>query len=140
MKYTDKALKKLREGGLKVTPQRLAVIRFFADSRTHHTPQDIYAALEEAYPSLSVATVYNTLEALERIGVVTRISAENGRTYFDPHVTQHHHAFCENCGAVHDLVDTDGSLELDLSPDLVKGFQITGYHVWVRGLCRECEK
>src|ERR1700755_83692 len=91
------AARALRDAGLKATPQRLAILRSLASDETHPTAQELYERLSTDIPGLSVATVYNTLSALTRIGHCTPLEL-GGPLRFDPNVDPHDHAVCERCG------------------------------------------
>jgi Fe2+ or Zn2+ uptake regulation protein len=96
------AARALREAGLKATPQRLAILRSLAGDETHPTAQELYERLSEEFPSLSVATVYNTLSALTRIQRCRPLEL-GGPLRFDPNVDAHDHAVCERCGSIRDV-------------------------------------
>ena len=104
----------LRQAGLKLTPQRLAIVRALADDPTHPSAQELFERLRTSLPTMSFATVYNTLAALAEAGLCaarsfsTRRSASHraaarGVTRFDPNVVPHDHAVCDACGAVSDV-------------------------------------
>ncbi|MFW6049965.1 MAG: Fur family transcriptional regulator [Myxococcota bacterium] len=125
----------LRDAGLKVTPQRLAVFRALWGDETHPTAQEIYERLQEEFPSMSFATVYNTLDALAGIGRV-RPLALGGATRFDPNVEPHHHAVCDRCGAVRDVPASPHQARR--TPAEVSGFRVRRVERLYRGLCPDC--
>ncbi|HEY2733101.1 MAG TPA: Fur family transcriptional regulator [Polyangiales bacterium] len=96
------AARALREAGLKATPQRLAVLRSLSGDETHPTAQELHERLAAEFPSLSVATIYNTLSALTRIGRCIPLEL-GGPVRFDPNVEAHDHAVCEQCGSIRDV-------------------------------------
>ena len=124
----------LRQAGLKATPQRLAVLRALAGDQTHPTAQDLYERLSTAFPSLSVATVYNTLAALTRVQRCRPLGL-GGPVRFDPNVVPHDHAVCERCGSIRDV-----PLPLPLAPPIAgaAGFRVERVERIYRGLCAEC--
>jgi Fe2+ or Zn2+ uptake regulation protein len=126
----------LRDAGLKVTPQRLAVFRALWGDETHPTAQEIYERLQAAFPTMSFATVYNTLDALASIGRV-RPLALGGATRFDPNVAPHHHAICDRCGAVRDVTPRATT---ERPPRDVGGFQVDRIERLYRGLCPRCRR
>src|SRR5260370_35499369 len=96
-------LRDLRRSGLKLTPQRIAIVRLFADDSSHPTAQDLFDRLRPVFPSMSFATVYNTLDALARTGLAgtERLSGKRGdAARFNPNITLHHHALRDQAGAV----------------------------------------
>lgn len=126
----------LREAGLKVTPQRLAVFRALWGDETHPTAQEIYERLQVQFPTMSFATVYNTLDALASIGRVRALTVGGGATRFDPNVATHHHAICDRCGAVRDV--PAGTRPVERVPRTVSGFRVRRVERLYRGLCPEC--
>src|SRR3954469_20314203 len=97
----------LRERGARVTLARLLVHRHVRAGEGHVTAEQIHAAL----PTLSPATVYSTLELLEELGFVRRLSPPRGLAVYAPRTQPHHHMICRSCGRMEDLDATvDASL------------------------------
>src|SRR5262245_62257453 len=92
----------LKRAGLKLTPQRIAIVRELAGDRSHPTAQELFERLKPAFPTMSFATVYNTLDALAKLGLVGSLRLGSA-VRFDPNTAPHHHAVCDGCGAVVDL-------------------------------------
>lgn len=115
----DAMLADLRRAGLKMTPQRIAIVRLFAVDRSHPTAQGLYDRLRPAFPSMSFATVYNTLDALGRSGLSSTIRVGHAAR-FDPNPRPHHHAVCDVCGEVEDVPADDATTQADqrLPPSL----------------------
>src|SRR5579883_3446935 len=143
---TDAMLRDVKRAGLKLTPQRIAIVRLFADDETHPTAQDLFERLRPEFPSMSFATVYNTLDALARAGLagIVRLPGKRGdAARFDPNTGPHHHAVCDGCGAVLDL--PAGSLEP--TPAVMRklrraapGFSVRAVERTYRGLCAACAR
>src|SRR6185369_982204 len=93
----------VRASGLKLTPQRMAIVRELAADPTHPTAQELFERLRPALPTMSFATVYNTLDALASAGLCAALSLSPGPSRFDPNMRPHHHAVCDRCGLVRDL-------------------------------------
>jgi Fur family ferric uptake transcriptional regulator len=92
----------LRERGERITTPRRAVIELLASTHEHLTVDDIASRLHVLHPSIAPSTVYRTLEALQRLGMVERIHRGQGATFF--HLAQaHQHLVCEVCGKVSDI-------------------------------------
>ena len=127
----------LRSAGLKLTPQRLAIVDCIADDETHPTAQELYERLKPRFSTLSVATVYNTLSALTSIGACRQISM-GGIGRFDPNVTPHDHAVCESCGAMRDV--EQGERDGDTQSCSLPGFQVKRVEKVFRGLCAQCAR
>jgi Fe2+ or Zn2+ uptake regulation protein len=137
-------LRDLKRAGLKMTPQRIAIVRLFAEDDSHPTAQDLYERLRGAFPSMSFATVYNTLDALARAGLagIVRLPGKRGdAARFDPSTAPHHHAVCDGCGAVLDV--TAGTLSPTLAARekvrrVAPGFDVRAVERIYRGLCAQC--
>jgi len=97
----------LRSAGLRVTPQRLAILRCLRNTTSHPTPEAVYRRLLPDFPGLSPNTVYLTLRTLEEAGLLRRISLEGSVQRYDADVTPHVHLVCRRCGRVDDC---DGGL------------------------------
>src|SRR5690348_5085426 len=102
----------LRARGQRVTHPRLLVHRHVRQGDRHLTADQVYAELSPELPSLSPATVYGTLDLLDELGLVRRVSTPRGATTYDSRVDDHHHVICRVCGRVQDLdadVETDAA-------------------------------
>lgn len=139
-------LRDLRRSGLKLTPQRIAIVRLFAADGSHPTAQDLFERLRPEFPSMSFATVYNTLDALARAGLagIVRLPGRRGdAARFDPNSTPHHHAVCERCGAVIDIAA--GTLAPTAASakrlqQAAPGFSVRTVEKVYRGLCATCAR
>lgn len=138
--HVDLVLARLKAAGLKLTPQRIAIARELAGDLTHPTAQDLFERLRGAYPTMSFATVYNTLDALARCGL-TRALQLGGAVRFDPNVTPHHHAVCDVCGAILDVPaappDRDDLARVERH---AAGFRIRVEETTYRGTCATCAR
>ena len=137
----EEVLADLKRAGLKLTPQRIAIVGALVDDATHPTAQDLYERLRPAFPTMSFATVYNTLDALTALGRVGSLRL-GAAVRFDPNTSPHHHAICDSCGSVVDLpaevappaceTATHQSIEQTF------GFTVRAEERSYRGLCRPC--
>lgn len=136
----------VRAAGLKLTPQRLAILRELATDPTHPTAQELFDRLRAELPSMSFATVYNTLDALARAGLCASLSLSPGAARFDPNMLPHHHAVCDRCGQVRDIpIDLGAEKKtralarpapktLTAAP----GFEVRAVERIYRGVCAAC--
>jgi len=99
---TDELISKLREKGYKVTPQRLAICELALSSKDHPTADQIYQMVIKKYPTISLATVYQTLRLLTDIGLLRKLEFSGDGSRYDPNMAPHINIFCLNCGEVHD--------------------------------------
>lgn len=136
------AAQTLREAGLKATPQRLAILRALAGDVTHPTAQELFERLRTDFPTLSVATVYNTLSALTRMQRCVPLEL-GGPVRFDPNVSAHDHAVCERCGGIRDVMQPEaaaagGDTTLERAEPTLTGFRVRRIERIYRGLCAQC--
>src|SRR5690625_1504373 len=96
----QKALDILKESGVRITPQRYAVLEYLLTSMSHPTADEIYKALEGKFPNMSVATVYNNLRVLKNIGIVKELTYGDDSSRFDSNLTEHYHVICETCWTI----------------------------------------
>lgn len=127
----------LRNAGLKVTPQRLAIVECLAGDFTHPTAQELYDRLRVRFPTMAVATVYNTLSALDSIGQCRRLDM-GGAIRFDPNSTPHDHAVCEQCGSIRDVSIDEGGDPPAAEPADLPGFRVERVERIYRGICASC--
>jgi len=127
----------LKSLGLKATPQRLAILEFLDRNRSHPTVEAIYKALKPFYSTLSMATVYNTLDTLQKAGKVKELTINPLRRHFDPDTSFHHHFFCRSCQGITDL---ERNLDCFHTPDIPNGLKVEEVVMYYYGLCFECQK
>ena len=128
----QRMLDQVRAAGLKLTPQRIAIVRELADDASHPTAQDLYARLRVELPTMSFATVYNTLATLADAGLCSSRALSEGPTRFDPNTSPHDHAVCDACGSVVDVVQGK------VGGKAPRGFQVRLVERIFRGLCAGC--
>src|SRR5207245_10614711 len=95
-----------RAAGLAVTPQRLAIFRHLAATENHPSAEELHATVRRELPTLSLATVYKTLDTLATVGAVRPVSRLGARGRWDANGTSHHCAVCTVCGGVIDVAAT----------------------------------
>jgi len=119
--------------GVKRTPQRLAILKYLEGNKNHPSAEDIYREMKKAFPTMSFATVYNTLEALRGHGCITRLTIDPERRRYDPDTTLHHHLICSRCKKIVDI-----HMGFDISLPDTKGYKLIGSHIEFYGICPEC--
>jgi Fur family peroxide stress response transcriptional regulator len=126
------------EQGLALTPQRLAIYQVLAGDDSHPSAEEIYRRVKPVIPSLSLGTVYRTLELFEQQGLVSRVHALGEQARFDANLDVHHHLVCIRCRRVIDFHDP--CLErLPIQAESLGGFRILGQRIHLLGLCSECQ-
>ena len=99
---------RLRTVGLRLTRQRLALARLLFDGDDRHvTAEQLRGEATAASIPVSLATVYNVLNQFTAAGLLREVVVDNGRSYFDTNIDDHHHFFCEASGALQDIAGQD---------------------------------
>ena len=127
----------LRRKGYKATPQRIAISRFVLRNRNHPTVQEVYNEVRQTYPTVSLATVYKTLNFLSELGLVQELPFLHGETRFDSYVEPHVNLVCRRCGKVNDLENRLAREVVTRIANTTK-FTPTGQRLDVYGLCQRC--
>jgi Fur family peroxide stress response transcriptional regulator len=127
---------RLTTGGLRLTPQRQQVYDVLIQKRDHPTAEEVFIRAKQAMPDISMATVYNCLDALVQCGLVRQVQLERGATRFCPNMEEHCHYYCDECGTVFDVALAGNSTVVPRP----KGFKIDHYEIAVHGLCAGCAK
>ena len=131
----DEIIKLLRKNKIKITPQRIAIIEFLERNGDHPSADQIYNELKEGFPSMSLATVYNTLEMLENIHEVIRLNISGDpRVYYEYDTDFHHHFYCNECNKIYDVYICCPN-EKNKS---IEGHKIEEIQAYFKGICREC--
>lgn len=128
---------RLRASAHRVTSQRLLVYRALCERTGHLTAEQVLAAVQRAMPKISLPTIYATLELLEEIGLVRRLSAGTGALLFESRMSRHSHAVCLSCGVVIDIDEPPLASQAAASA-AAAGFAAEDTEVLVTGLCQEC--
>jgi Fur family transcriptional regulator, peroxide stress response regulator len=129
---------RVRGAGLKLTPQRFAVLDFLVRSREHPTADQISAALNSSFPRASRATIYNTLNALRDAGLVHEVYMDDAVARFDANLDEHHHFVCRICDRLEDVpFEVVGELP---ARRLKPGHTVENYEIVMRGVCARCQQ
>jgi len=128
----------LRDHGLRLTPQRMAVVKYLAENRDHPSVEQLFEAVRPNFPTTSLATIYKTVAVLQDIGEVSelRLGQEMAR-YDGANPQPHPHAACTRCGRVID-VDLETDPDWAAKVEQTTGFQIDTYRIDFFGICPEC--
>lgn len=136
-KRVDAMIQACRAAGLKVTQQRIGLLRELLAVGEHLSAEALFERLKSEYPTLSLSTVYNTLQTLARLGEIGVVTQPDGPTLYDPTLESHHHLHCRQCGGVFDVF-SDGAPMLDTERMQAGDFEIGDAQVLFRGRCPEC--
>lgn len=133
----DDAIQILRKTGVRITPQRQAVLRFLIESNSHPTADEIYKALSPQFSNMSVATVYNNLKVFKDSGLVKELTYGDAASRFDFETDNHYHVICSECGKITDFhyprLD-----EVENIAQHITSFAVTHHRMEIYGVCPEC--
>ena len=131
---TDRGItERLAERGFRLTPQREHVYSVLMQERDHPTAEQLFLRAKNGMPEISMATVYNCLDALVKCRLVREVNLDRVAMRYCPNMREHFHFYCDTCGEVFDIDFTQtGQLKIP------KGFQATGYEISVHGSCPAC--
>ena len=129
----------IREQGERVTTARRALVTALVQAKGHVTADDLAALVQKAQPDVHLSTIYRSLDALERIGVVDHVHLGHGRAVYHLADEPHQHLVCEVCGAVVEVPDATFA-ELGGVLRRRYGFTIRPNHFAVLGRCRDCAR
>jgi Fur family iron response transcriptional regulator len=128
---TKELARRLRAAGLRPTQQRITLAKIlFADGDRHVTAEQLFASALGKGASLSLATVYNTLQQFGDAGLLRRIGLGGVRNWFDTNTEDHHHLVVEKTGEIVDLAPHN--LEIIDLPPAPLGYEITYVDVVIR--------
>ena len=127
---------RLRGAGLKLTPQRLAVLEYLQRAAGHPTAEQIGAALNRRFPQASRATIYNTLRALRDAGLVSELRLDDAVARYEANQASHHHFICRRCGRLEDV--SHDAVGPPPPGELGGGHTVETFEVVLRGLCAAC--
>ena len=130
---------RLRENGLRLTPQRMAVLRTIIRNQDHLSAEEIFEQVRVDFPMIGLATIYKTIAMLKELGAIEAINLPNeGARYDGSGQAPHPHFICTNCSRIMDLEDE--TLEELIAKLAAKtGLQIIKYRLDFFGLCQSCQ-
>ena len=144
----DKFKALLKENGLKVTTQRIAILDVLQSRPdTHLTAEEIYEYVREQYPEIGLATVYRTIQLLSDLHLIDKLNLDDGFVRYEigkmgsefESGHHHHHLICLGCGKVFSFEDDMlESLENRIKEKLQ--FDIVDHEVKFYGYCVKCQK
>jgi len=134
-------IERLKENGVTLTPQRMAVAEFLNRNMDHPTVDEIHRNIQRRYPTMSLATVYSTLDLLKQLGEVQELSIrKRGEVCFDPNPGLHHHLLCRKCGKILDIEFDHPSNCPIMAKESIDGCKVEEVQAYLYGICSECLK
>lgn len=128
----------LRQHHLKVTPQRLAIFHALSQTNAHPSAETIYNSLRESHPTMSLATVYKTLDALVKNHLIQQLNVGEDSYRYDYTTVPHPHIICTCCKQVFDIAP-DALPNLRAAVASVSDFEITHEQLYFYGTCPACK-
>lgn len=140
--YLEKRLadlqEKLRSEGLRITPQRRAILRALVMEQGHPTAEELHRSLLPEYPTMSLATVYKTITMLKHLGEVLELEFSRDNRFDGHNPRPHPHLICQGCGRILDP-DVPGLAEMIDTLKKSTGFSVTTHRLDFYGLCPDCK-
>ena len=130
---------KLRNSGLKLTHQRMEVLREVSCCSDHPDAKQIYERVRTRIPAVSLDTVYRTLWTLKEVGLLNTLGPSQERVRFDANTDPHHHFICTRCGRTEDFYD-DRFNSLKIPREVRRMGAVEQARVEFRGICTKCKK
>jgi Fur family peroxide stress response transcriptional regulator len=127
----------LRDMGCKVTPQRLAIYEVLKNCNMHPTAETIYNIISSDYPTMSLATVYKTLDLLKETGIIQELNIAGNTSRYDVISKPHPHILCTKCGRIENM---DISLPKNMvsKAKKISGYDIQSFQLYFFGVCPYC--
>ena len=132
----EKYVNLLKTHSIKITQQRLEIIKYLDMHHTHPDVEEIYTELKKNHPSLSRTTVYNSLEILKKNRIIQSITISGSELRYDIEEGMHHHFLCKQCGAILDISITCPNMDHTVGG----GNRVEEVHGYFKGLCKNCIK
>jgi Fur family peroxide stress response transcriptional regulator len=130
---------KCKEHGMRVTHQKVMIYQSLLGSQDHPSPEKIYDKLKNTLHGLSLDTVYRTLSAFEKIGLIDLVQGYGTARRFDPMLEKHHHFHCRQCGTIIDFT-SDYYDKMAVPSDISRQCKVIKLQVTIEGLCKKCLK
>lgn len=130
----------LKEIGLKITPQRQAILELLEGNKGHPSAEGIYREILKQYPGVSFATVYNTLSKLAESGRIQVLDIDPSRRRFDWCTEPHCHFYCRKCGEVFDIPSRSPLIAglNEQGGGNLGGHRIDAVQFNLKGVCKDC--
>ena len=131
---------RLRELGIRLTPQRLAIAEVVVNSGDHPSVKEVFERVKAFFPYVTLATVYSTLDVLERAAIVRQLPFQHQSRY-DANLSPHANLVCISCGSVVDA-DVGQSMVAELQQILEteSEFEVAANRVDFYGWCSSCSR
>ncbi len=137
MQQLEQLVSNLREEGLRITPQRIAIVDYLLKTPDHPSAEQIHKTIRKKYPMVGLSTVYKTLDLLKEKRLVNEIEVE-GEARFDAHTDEHINLVCMNCGKIEDM-DEKSLKEIQSKIAKKSKYRIVKSSFELFGYCNKCK-
>ncbi len=134
----DKFIEKCKEVGISATSQRIIIYKAIMDDKSHPSPEELYAKIKDENPTISLATVYKTLETFSEYGFIKKVTPLHVKVRYEPNIERHHHMVCVKCGKIYD-VKSDELNYIELSDKILGKNILLDYSIQFNIICEECQ-
>jgi len=139
MEKVEQRFEWLKKAGFKITNPRKNILRFLKNNRNHPTAEDVYQEIRKIHPSISFRTVCKNLKTLRDLGEIQEVTIDSKKLHYDPDTSEHVHVFCENCGAIENLIWSDFIVRNVRAFGFGKfPFEVHRVKICLTGLCENC--
>jgi len=133
----ESSIQRLHEKGLKVTPQRIAIIEAIENSGDlHPSALQIYREARKKSPKLSLSTTYATIKEFSRLNLIKTLQFDRVENRYETELKDHINLICESCGKIIDYHSSESAIRVQIAKRT--GFQATDSRLEFYGLCRTC--
>jgi len=131
-------LDKAKALGIRLTPQRMELLRALSATTKHPTADDLYRHVKEILPSVTQATIHRNLQELVKAGLIATLERTGRPTQYDPTVDDHHHFVCSRCGRIFDVYLNHSEYRIDRSRSELGDASIDRFEIHFDGTCTDC--
>jgi Fur family peroxide stress response transcriptional regulator len=130
-------IQKCKDHSLSVTPQRLAIYKSLINDKSHPNPECVYNSIKSDFPTISLATVYKTLETFEKVGIISVVTPLHETVRYDAEMDPHHHVVCVRCKKVIDIMDAELN-KIQIPENVLKDNKVLDYSIQFNVICSDC--
>lgn len=134
----QKGLEVLKKNGIRMTPQRLALLEYMATCESHPTVDEIFKDLQRLLPSLTTATIYSNLKCFKKYDLINELSFEEDASRFEWATSFHYHVKCKHCRKIVDFYYPKLT-EVEEFANIKTGFNVTHHFFELKGICPQCQ-
>jgi Fe2+ or Zn2+ uptake regulation protein len=136
VKHLEKYVEQLKNNNIKITHQRLEILKYLDTHLTHPTAEQIYSELKKKNPALSKTTIYNALETLQKNNLIQNLTISSSEQRYEIKDEMHHHFLCKKCGKIINIEITCPNIDKMLQ----QGHKVEEVHGYFKGYCKDCLK